>query len=873
VTGQQPSLGGAALLRVAGLPIRCWLAGANPDLFAQVRQLALGEDGHRARTGRLAERIGTELVPRPGLSRPDRAELLAVRRLLHRGDPVPAARYQRVLQIVAGLPDLDRGLPDELARSADRERELACLGTQLAAALTDEQSRLRRLPAEIRADSPVARAILPDHPPEPAGQDHPPADPGGRRHRRPVEYAWRQLTRAATSATPRAWYSHVALLPVAVTGPVPPAPVPPAPVPPGPVPPGPVPPGPVLVGPGFAARWAESVRACRRSLTSPPPGWPAPGTRLAVAPLHWHEPDGRLVVLVLDQHEAPEQVSVRRTPLLDAVVTALAAGPRTHRELARTLGCGPEAQPALREFLRQLVTLGVLQPAAPPRTRLVRPDRPDQPDQPGPAYAGVPGWVDVYRDAGTALAGGTCAELQAGVLQAVRVLALMAADDPAAGRPPARDSHRSWPVTDLLRAHLTGAEPPPPHRHAPAAWPAPAGPDSGWRRLVGYLADRLDATTEVDIGATTLDRLGAPTGPLDWPLDCLLRVPAPGTGYAAVLEQLWPPGTVDARFAEALAELHGRVPQVEAYRAFLDRLEELTGVLFVELLAPPLSDGAANAVRRPRYTRAWTGDPHAAAYLPAGAVPERYLPLGSIRVRRSGGRLRADVDGQPIWPVHHATRSFSPPWDHLGRLLLAAAPRTSRWAYRRPQDPLVLFPGRRAVPRITVDGGRIVLSPAQWRLAPGELWEPGAPLSRKVRALARLRDRRGLPRWGQLAGPGEEPAVHIDLESLHAVRALERWLRSGAPIRVVEMLPAPDQLLVTDLAHRPGDRLVSELLLRLPVDEAPAALADRLAPDILASLSLPAGPTARAPPGASCRGRPAAVHCRQPCPTEKETVS
>jgi hypothetical protein len=311
---------------------------------------------------------------------------------------------------------------------------------------------------------------------------------------------------------------------------------------------------------------------------------------------------------------------------------------------------------------------------------------------------------------------------------------------------------------------------------------------------------------------------------------------------------------VDARFAETLSDLHGSVPHVEAYRAFLGELERLTGVLIVELLAPPLSDGAANAVRRPAYAGAWTGDPDNANYFPLEARAGRYIPLQSIRVRRVKGELRADVDGQPIWPVYHATRSFSPPWDRLARILLATAPDVLPWSQSGLGDSLALFPDRAWVPRITVDG--VVVFPAQWRLSAELLWDKNAPTLSRARALTRLRDRLSLPRWLHLIPAGPDPPIPCDLESLHAIRTFERYLAQPAPFRVAEMLPEPDRLLVVDRAHREGDRSVSEVQLRMPCQETPRAMAARLAPSIVASFGLSNRVLARSLPRSSCRSPP-----------------
>ncbi|HEX3722059.1 MAG TPA: lantibiotic dehydratase, partial [Nitrolancea sp.] len=280
------------------------------------------------------------------------------------------------------------------------------------------------------------------------------------------------------------------------------------------------------------------------------------------------------------------------------------------------------------------------------------------------------------------------------------------------------------------------------------------------------------------------------------------------------------------------------------------------GIVFVELLAPPLTDGAANAVRRPVYTRAWTGDPDSATYLHHGTDPGRYIPLDAIRLRRINGKLRAEVDGQPIWPVHHATRSFSPPWDRLARVLLATAPVELPWDYHRMLQSLTRLPSCFNVPRISVSGG-IILSPALWRLSTDQLWDRSAPMPAKLRALIRLRSQNALPRWIELMPVDDKPAVPCDLESTLAIRAIERYATGRAQLELREMLPAPDQLLVVDRAHNPGDRLVSQLQMRFPSDESVTAVAERIAPDIRASFGLPDQRLDDASVAARCRGPPA----------------
>jgi hypothetical protein len=294
---------------------------------------------------------------------------------------------------------------------------------------------------------------------------------------------------------------------------------------------------------------------------------------------------------------------------------------------------------------------------------------------------------------------------------------------------------------------------------------------------------------------------------------------------------------LDARFVDTLADLHGAVPHAEAYRQFLQRLEELTGVLFVELLLPPLRNGAANAVRRPVYTSAWTGDPRTDAYLRGDTPTGRYIPLSAIRIRRVAGRLRADADGQPMWPVYHATRSFSPPWDRLARVLLATAPLELPWDFKRVMRALTFVPQGVRLPRISVSGG-IVLSPAQWRISPDEVWDRRFTTVAKIRSLIRLRDRYSLPRWVFLDRAEDEPPIPCDLESVHAIRTIERSVAGGrSRLSMSEMLPTPDQCLVTDRAHDRADRLANQVHLRFPCDESATAMAARVAPQIRSALT------------------------------------
>jgi hypothetical protein len=583
----------------------------------------------------------------------------------------------------------------------------------------------------------------------------------------------------------------------------------------------------------------ENVRTHGLALADPSEDWPAPESRLAANPLRW-DADGSLVCLVLDQSRKHTQVEVRHTSLLDAICTALADTVHTFGELALSLGCvNQEEWLALRGFVRHLVVLGILQPSAQPRVRLERQAAPGQTigRQPGDNT----GWVDIYRYAEGGISINLARDVQRGVSQVLRVLSLIRDGAPDLRRPAFSTSKQSWSLTEILKADL-GAGDQKESKYEDTEFADrgsfPETSASGFDGLASTIAERAMDAGQLVIDSSLLDEYGAPDGALTWPVDCLVRVPAPGAGFTAVLDELLPAGMLDARFVDTLVDIHGTVPHVEAYRAYLRQLEQSTGILFVELLLPPLQDGAANAVRRPVYTSAWTGDPHTDAYLRSGADHGRYIPLNAIRVRRIDGRLRAEADGQQIWPVYHATRSFSPPWDRLARVLLASAPVDLPWDFKRMIRSLTQLPGQFAVPRISV-GGDIVISPAQWRVSPELLWDGHASMTVKIRALIQLRNRYSLPRWVFLDRGNNQSPVPCDLESIHAIRTIERCNTGNTPVNVVEMLPAPDQFLAADLAHSSGDRLAAQLHLRLPCDESAIAMAARVTPAVLAAIVPP----------------------------------
>jgi len=250
---------------------------------------------------------------------------------------------------------------------------------------------------------------------------------------------------------------------------------------------------------------------------------------------------------------------------------------------------------------------------------------------------------------------------------------------------------------------------------------------------------------------------------------------------------------------------------VDWYRGFLARRAAAAGARPVEVLAPPLSVRAANAVRRPAYTAAWTGDPDRAGYLDGDGLS--YLPLSRITLRRDGASVVAEAGGERIWPVRHTARVAAPPWSTVVDLLMLASPQPERTRWRALRYSLTGWPERAFMPRITV-GGALVVTPAQWRIPAGSLWRADDRLVDRYAALERLRRRHRLPRVVQVATDPHAEPLTVDLVSPHGLRALDRIVQRGADTVLVRELPAdPDRLPVHDEATGAG--CVAELLLRL----------------------------------------------------------
>lgn len=835
------TLGGTAMLRLAAVPAGCLLAGGEPALFDLAVELDEAERAHREAGRRLAEHIGEHVVPAAELGQAERSALLALRRALHGGHALEPAKRRAV----AGRPGVPASLTSQLAEAADRHADLTCRRARLAVAVDAERNRVLALAWDLAGATPFLAAFLAENAPEVLADVRRRLERGehwdSKRLRQRSEYLWRLIGRGAAKTTPRDWLGHVALAPVdpagagrgeatlsdmgALVG--------------------------LVATDRCASEVTENIATARGRLRQVDLRAAAGATEVTLTPLRWGEPGLLCCFVVEEAATRMRQIRVRRTPVLDAVLAALGAGPRSLASLAAAV-LGPQGASAtrhavLRGFLAHLHGLGVVEVSGAPRRRVTAWAPPTSQllrVVDGPS-AKLGGYRDVHREVTGVVSAAVARAATEAVELALRVAALRDEDQrpdevggagatttvaaPAARRRAllALVDESPRPVTELL-ARWVATTPEPEaflmRRHT--GWPRAAKPHSGYARLLALLAGQLDAD-EVRLDHELLDRLGAPPARLDWPMDCLVRAAASGR---SVLEHAVPAGVADARFAAALADLRPEHTPSGDYRAFLAAFERHSGARFVEVLAPALVERAANTVRRPPLTTAWTGDPDPRPYFGASRPDAEYIPLERITVRRDGDALIAEVGGVRVYPTHHATRAPMPPYDVLNSLLLGAGhPGGARQARL---DGLIAALGEAGrVPRLVA--GDMVLAPTAWRAPRSLLWTPAAIELAKVRALARLRRQLGLPRFVFVTAIACAKPVPADLDALPGLRAIERVCAQvpGDELFFEEMLPAPPDFGLRERAPDwPGSgRLAAQLLLRLPHNVPIEELAARAA--------------------------------------------
>ncbi|GDY28741.1 hypothetical protein GTS_03740 [Gandjariella thermophila] len=764
------------MLRAAGLPARLWLSAAAPELFTLLRRLDAEEASYRRVSGILAEHLCACLVPAPRLTSADRRLAVEVSRRLKAGALVGVTDCLR-LAAAAEVDACDRDLARELRRLGAAADALARVHRRAGEAVASEKRRLLRAPWALLRGFAAGRRVLAEAglPPVHATGADRASGATGRRLWQRSDRLWRAI--AAEATAPASGQAALVSLGRPASGPL------------------------ALTG-EIAVEWVANARAPRSVRDA--------GVVVALAPLHRVDGD-HLRVWAADPAD-PQRLTERRvrlTPVVAAVVDALRGGALRLADVERSVLATAAGRAMLRECVAHLADTGVLRVSAAPRPVWIGWQRLGGPGRtPRPALDGRHGGRRrVFRRASGGIDPPEVRRLEHAVAQVLR-LAELIGEDRGAVADDLGDEPR--PVLDVLAAPRARRG-----RHAAAApgWPAPCTPGSGYARLLRTMADRADSAAVLDIGADLLDACGAAPAGFRWPVDCAVRPLGRDGGWA--LAAVSPAGSLDAPVAGGLLRLSGEVAHIAWYRAFLGRLERRTGMPVVELRVP----GCAG----PLHARAWTGDPDLGVHRADAAAP-RYVPLDDLVVRRAEGRVVVvEAPEGPVWIVYHGPRTPPPPWDALVAVLRhTGAPAV--WPPDLRQSVHAL-PGRSFVPRIAV-AGDLVVSPAQWRLPRAALCDPHADDLAKARALARLRDAHGLPRWVRVSTVDDPRSLACDLESLLAVRVFDEVAVGGrGDVLIEEMVPHPGQYSVTDPADDPADVVAAEVLFRFPFAENPAALA------------------------------------------------
>ena len=825
VTG--PAMGSGALLRIAALPLRSYAQAGSPELFDQLFRLDAQATSYAASARAAAADLGKVLIPRPGLSAGERGTVLALRRALHRGDLVHGDQARQVAALAAGQ-GTDAELAARLSGLAQWADELRSAADSATEAVAAELDRLLGLPWRLLHEYPAGRLALTEGD-LPAAADVEARLAEGepwttKRMRQRDDYLWRMIARGSTRSTPRGWLAHSVALTVASSGWTAGTQV--------------------LIEDLVAVEVTQNIDHILAEADRLTTGQPRDDLTVSRAPLAWIEND----YLLAWQLRGEERTSLtltrlRRTGLLDAIWGRLAGGPEPMTDLVRELVGPDEAKAvAVARFLAQLTSVGACQIARPPtagRSGLTSLSR----RRPGAGLAAADGYRDVYRSACAPLARAHGADLAGAVTLALRVMACAERGaEPMPAKLPASLTEEPRPLLEVAADCVHGEEDIGAHVHR-HDWQVPVTGDTGYQRMHAWLTAQLPGAADgggqaIDIDAAMLDAWDVPQACPSWPTDVLVRPLAGGAaGPIAVLSALSPAGVLDARFMPALGGIGEPLPQAVAYQLFLDRLSGLAGVPFVEVLIPPLSARAANAVRRPCYTRYWTGDPDPSCYFDA-VRPSEYLPLAAITVRREGQAVVAEHDGRRIWPVIHTARVASGPWLIVRSLLSLASPQSDRQSWRSLSYSLPAWPDHGQIPRITV-GGKLVLTASQWRVRRGDLGSPQDRLVDRARALATLRRTRSLPRWVTIRAESHDEPVVADLDSLRTLRTVDRVPAKHETLTFAELIPGPDELPVRDLAEPASQGHWAELLLRLPFAASPEIEAAAVASGYLSSRQSP----------------------------------
>lgn len=196
----------------------------------------------------------------------------------------------------------------------------------------------------------------------------------------------------------------------------------------------------------------------------------------------------------------------------------------------------------------------------------------------------------------------------------------------------------------------------------------------------------------------------------------------------------------------------------------------------------------------------------------SGAPRDRQILPSELLVSVQGERivLRSARLGKEVAPRLETAHRYSNSSSAVYRFLAALGRQDGSSGVWRWTTPLSEFP---FLPRVSC--GRVILSPARWRLGEREvLTLHGKRGGELLGALRSLRESRGLPRWiGVEAG---ESSIAVDLDNVLSVESLRRLVEGARELTCTEWLPRPDELVVNAGKAALAHELIVPFLAREP---------------------------------------------------------
>lgn len=814
------ALSRSVLVRVCSAPLETFALGGLPTLFEKLREYDMLSEALAKDARNVARELG-DIVNGQDWSRSDARALGALQSRVSRLSPL----QPRDISCLDMLSRSDSALMVRvrviLARREARERlsaEIDALiengGADATAALWSSCAVRPELCRMLALRDPeFYRACLENGPS--------PQYWSGKKGRHRADYLKAILRRATFRTIPREWYTHVTVLPVEGDA---------AGLPAG-------------DADQFSTVHQTNIHSHRKQATEAPAALADGNYPLALAPLSWRD-DDRLCFCVSDWDKPSQvrEVGLKASSFFLQLYEAMSGRVLTFTEIKALLrGRLDHAEfEILPDFVAYLMSQGVIQACPLPEISHTSWQAPEAMRPVGPPSDLSSAFVDVYRRWEGGVPEDVIPRVQTGMSAIARLSILI--DQDWAGhelQSPGTVREPSMPLIELAKSRLMAASeksrvPSSPTEGTPTVfhprdWPLPTNSVGGYARLHAWIGARLGGGQPMRLRSIVLDDCGAPAWDFPWPCDAMVRLARPGADFIGVFDEAFAAGSMDARFVPALAALGFDHTAFDFYRSFLAETARQSGIEFIELLFPPLSLGAANAVTRPDYGLRWTGDPASATYFPAPKTADAFVALDRFTISDTSHGKRLFLDDKPVVTMYHATRLPIAPWNVLTNLLLNAAPPPIRFSPRRLHRLLDAFPEARHAPRLEVEGG-LVVSCEQWRLGKENLWQRKDDRREKMRVLARLRSQFDLPRFVFISPAAGVRPIACDLDDPSSTAAIEDVCDRYADPLIIAMTPDAGSTFM-----RSGEHSHSACgLVRLPADRTAEECAAMIAPQLVA---------------------------------------